>query len=496
MKTIQKTRECPICHKSFNATNAARHKKRHHQEGLHRERCEHCHLTFTKAKLKTHMEKCQTAPKSICPDCGMKKSKFVAKSLHKLTCEPVSQSTASFVWTSGMDYTDMDQLCFFEDFTIPEPDYGDHNPSAYCPYFTSQCFQSLQQKLGHGFAFVVEDVPRIHQGVVMMQIMKFSHKRNAQCHLLTSRKLGSFKPDSNASQDRWNVVYILDYDNDLECAKKLCTFILEQADSKIRCRTFPSKTELDWDNSKFKDILALDQIAKKAADIGKEAYSWRPRTCHSFQRQPCALPNHHTILKASYSSQSKHVIDLGFGLHPSLRCHFTENDQEVQLQNTSERMFFHQEMVSGFDKIGEFRAIIVTRCNPSGLRNREGYVALIDHIRYKRGNPCTPTFALTGSEALWLEIAPLTIDNVHECALFVHDELRKRPDWKEHFETLEVAVRLDMSVFMGSPPKIFVNEITRFLQGSWHSNSGPQPYLGVASAIAKALNDYFPSSSV
>ncbi len=141
-------------------------------------------------------------------------------------------------------------------------------------------------------------------------------------------------------------------------------------------------------------------------------------------------------------------------------------------------------MISGFDKIGEFRALIATIPNSKGLRNREPIIESIIHLRYKGGSARTPCFALTGCEAFWLEITPLNIFKLREFALFVYKSLRKRSDWKEHFETLEVGARLDICVCLGPPPRFFINEITRFQQGCWYSTSAAPPYLGFASAFA------------
>ena len=405
--------------------------------------------------------------------------------------------TQLFVWTSAMDYTGINRPSYFEEFTIQKPNLGGHTISSQCPFFARNNFSPLQERLGHGFVFrLADDVHRMHQGVVMVQIMKFAHLRNVECHPL--RSLTSERPPSfnlSFSNKAWDVVFVLDYDNNLECAAKLSNLDLlvrEWSNAGRRCRIFPSFTEIEWDNFRIHDILALDEVAEQAAKAGKHEYSYRPRTCHSYKKGLCTLQNCHTVLKASHSSQSKYVIDLGSNRHQNLQCCLTDDFQESQPEFIEPRLYFHQEMISGFDKIGEFRALIATKPNPRCLRNREPIIESIIHLRYKGASACTPCFALTGSEAFWLEISPLDIFKLRESALFVYEALRKRPDWKKHFETLEVGARLDISVCLGAPPRFFVGEITRFQQGSWHSNSAAPPYLGFASAFARALNDYFP----
>jgi hypothetical protein len=395
-----------------------------------------------------------------------------------------------------MDYSGIKEPSYFADFTIPKPSLGSHTISSQCPFFSQNNFSPLQKSLGHGFAFWLDGVRRMHQSLAMLQIMKFAHLRSVECHplqFLTSERPPSFQlsPSSNA----WDVVFILDYDNDLECADKLgnlARLVREWSNSGTRYRLFPSITEIEWHNSKVNDILALDKIAEQAAEAGKDEHSYRPRTCHSYKKGLCTLQKCNTVLKASHSSQSNHVLDLRSHRHRNLQCRLIGDFQEIQPEDTGARVFFHQEMISGFDKIGEFRALIATIPNSRGLRNREPIIESIIHLRYKGGSARTPCFALTGCEAFWLEIAPLNISKLREFLLFVYESFRKRPDWKEHYETLEVGGRLDIGVYLGPPPRFFISELTRFPQGSWHSTSGAPPYLGFASAFARALNNYFP----
>jgi len=396
-----------------------------------------------------------------------------------------------------MDYSGISHPSYFEGFTISKPNLGGHTISSQCPFFARNNFSPLQERLGHGFVFrLPDDVQRMHQGVAMMQILKFTHRRNVECHPL--RSITSETPPSfnlSLSSNAWDVVFVLDYDNDLECAAKLgnlARLVREWSNSGRRCRLFPSFTEFEWDNFRVHDISALDEVAEQAAKAGKHEYSYRPRTCHSYKKGLCTLQNQHTVLKASHSSQSKYVIDLGSNRHQNLQCRLSGDCEEIHSEDACPRLYFHQEMISGFDKIGEFRALIVTKPNSRGLRKREPIIESIIHLRYKGSSARTPCFAVTGSEAFWHEIAPLNIFKLREFALFVYKSLRKRRDWKEHFETLEVGARLDIGVCLGRPPRFFVNEVTRFQQGSWHSISAAQPHLGFASAFATALNDYFP----
>lgn len=152
----------------------------------------------------------------------------------------------------------------------------------------------------------------------MLQIMKFAHLRSVECHplqLLTSDRPPSFQrgPSSHA----WDVVFVLDHDNDLECADKLgnlARLVREWSNTSARYRFFPSIAEIEWHNSKVNDILALDMTAEQVTEAGNYEHSYRPRTCHS-NTELCTLQNCNTVLKASHSSQSNHVVDLGYHSH-------------------------------------------------------------------------------------------------------------------------------------------------------------------------------------
>jgi len=491
----------------FSYKNENRHWKRKHNSRPPRKwrcerwKCPECDVECARKTRSLHVKKHHSS--NIPSDSISTDRISIPELLPPNLGADTTNATRLFVWTSGMDYTGIDQPSYFDDFTIPKPNLGGHTVSSQCPFFAHKNLSQLQKSLGYGFAFTIGGVSTLHQGVAMIQIMKFAHLRSVECHLLQS--LTSERPPSfnfgpsdiwkGPYTDAWDVVFVLDYDNDLECAEKLgnlARLVQKWSNASMRCRLFPSIAEIEWHNSKVNDIVALDKIAEQAAEAGKDEHSYRPRTCYSYKKGLCTLQRRNTVLKASYSSQSKHVVDLRKEHHRSLQCRLTGDFPEAQPDDLDNRIFFHQEMISGFDKVGEFRALIATTPNSKGLRNREPIIESIIHLRYKGASARTPCFALTGCEAIWLEIAPLNIFKLREFALFVYESLRKRSDWREHFETLEVGVRLDIGVCLGSPPRFFVNEITRFQQGCWYSNSAAPPYLGFASAFARALNDYFP----
>jgi hypothetical protein len=69
-----------------------------------------------------------------------------------------------------VEYSDINDPSYFEDFTIPKPRLGQHAFAAQCPFFLRTQFSALQKYLGHSFAFLREGVPSLHQGVSVVQV--------------------------------------------------------------------------------------------------------------------------------------------------------------------------------------------------------------------------------------------------------------------------------------------------------------------------------------
>jgi hypothetical protein len=406
-----------------------------------------------------------------------------------------TNTTHLLVWVSSMDYSEYNGIGYFKDFTIPKSNLGSHTTTSLCPFFSALEFSRLKKSLGHGFAFSLDKTNRIHQGVAMMEILKFHHGR--EIALETLQNLFSQSDEAcpliqqGNSNNGYSAVIILDFDSTLECVDKLSKLsrVIQQwsSTSNRRLRLFPSIAELDWYHPKVNDILVLDEIANQAANSGRHDMAYRPKTCYT--KGLCTLLGQNTTMKGSYSSETMHVVDLGRNRDPRLRC----SQDNTSFPETSRRFYFHQETVSTFREIGEFRVLIATVPKLGGIRGREGNIELMVHTSYKGQEGRNPFFALSGSEAFWNSISPLNINQLRDFALFIFNNLRGRPDWKENYETLEIGVRLDIGVSPdGHIRSFFVNEITRFQQGCWFSPSSAAPYYGVPSAFARAIDEYFP----
>ena len=107
-------------------------------------------------------------------------------------------------------------------------------------------------------------------------------------------------------------------------------------------------------------------------------------------------------------------------------------------------------------------------------------------------------------------VRPLTATDLHDFALYIYDALRSRDDWREHYESLEMGVRLDVGVASkrtlrkeggkrgrGEEKRFFVNEITRFYGADYFSqHTLGAPQQEVCWAFAEAVDGYFGSEKV
>lgn len=81
---------------------------------------------------------------------------------------------------------------------------------------------------------------------------------------------------------------------------------------------------------------------------------------------------------------------------------------------------------------------------------------------------------------------------LHDFALYVFEKLRARVDWNDHYESLEVGVRLDVGyVVEGSSPRFFVNEVTRIYEADFFAEWLAEPGTGTCRAVAKAIRHDF-----
>lgn len=158
-------------------------------------------------------------------------------------------------------------------------------------------------------------------------------------------------------------------------------------------------------------------------------------------------------------------------------------------------MWFHQEFVPDLDNF-EFRVFIKNNGEAGEVFHtiwtaspplEQGVPGARNTILARKASLDDFCWAVTDGvsaiNAVHEERAKL--QELHEFALYVYGALRRRPDAKLYYETLEVGVRLDIGVFNGH---FFVNEITRWLEADWFSEVTVEtPYMRVCAEFAEAL---------
>jgi hypothetical protein len=88
-----------------------------------------------------------------------------------------NNATHSFIWISGLEYSNNIEKDYFEWFTIPKVNIGMYTIVSIYPAFEQSNFSALLKTLGYGFVFIVGKVQRVHQGVLIMEIIKHSQQR-------------------------------------------------------------------------------------------------------------------------------------------------------------------------------------------------------------------------------------------------------------------------------------------------------------------------------
>jgi hypothetical protein len=228
-----------------------------------------------------------------------------------------NNATHNFIWTSGLEYSDSIEKDYFEWFTIPKVNISMYTIASICPAFEQSNFSALRKTLGYGFAFMAGKFQRVHQGVLMIEIIKHSHQRRTiyqRLELLLAQSVDTILETTRATSSNggYDAVIILDYDSNPECVKRLralASLSENWSRSGRRIRIFPHKEELEWYHCKINDIIALNELACHAEATREHAMAYQPLTCHG--TKVCSLISQETVMKASYSSETRHVHHLG-----------------------------------------------------------------------------------------------------------------------------------------------------------------------------------------
>jgi len=280
-------------------------------------------------------------------------------------------------------------------------------------------------------------------------------------------------------------------------------------------RVYPSISEQRFEMLKIGDIRALDEIAT-AFDCPVE-FSMRPTTCGGYGE--CKLsnlrPRDYHVLKRSESCASAHVYKKKSEDRDKLRCALpgTPLNDKTTRPMSSSPFWFHQEFVPELDAF-EFRVFIKNNGAAGEVIHTiwTSSVPLAEAVKGKRSKIKTRKvseddfhWAVPDGASRKPDIQRAKLKELKEFALYVYQALRRREDSNPHFETLEVGVRLDIGVLSRTandargatdvyiePGKyFFVNEITRWPEADWFSESTLEtPYLRLCAEFAEPLARY------
>jgi hypothetical protein len=354
--------------------------------------------------------------------------------------------------------------------------------------------------LGDAFVYFGEEEDNdwyFHQGVITMELLLYYCK--CPVELVPWRNFWNNKRksiDSNvisnlllpASSPR-SALVILFWAHDTLVPDNLLSKLYGQLEAfavkvGLDLTVFPRSSEAAQTRGKVKDILTLDEIAKEAGE-------YRPVTC--FPGRRCVLQEVASFHKRNSSSGCEHT-----GIQPcrrrgELAC-IVPNGQGPATSATSRAIgsggwvWFHQEIVDTFDKIGEFRVFLTTEPSSNGgLRGLREKVIHVCKTLFDNGT-ILPQEATPED----LSACPsLSMDLLREYAVRTYRRIRERDGWREAFESLEIGVRLDICV---SPNRegFFVNEITRWWMADFFSDDIlANPKHRVCDAFATAAKNYF-----
>ena len=384
------------------------------------------------------------------------------------------------------------------------------------PMYNMENMKNIRSKLGVGYAHYApdpqgsEDIPVLHQGVVMMQHLKDSFKRDVgfrtwqwlQSQLRLSTSKGAKSSLRKSDQDeifrdpRISCVIILSQTMTakISTAQMFADVMALQELRGFVFRCFPSQAEMIQEDHKLGDIRALDVIAASSP----YRYSYRPRTCFDHTRlrgasqQTCTehCPLKHDariVLKRNLSCGGQHVQEIN---------NTSELPRHI-LNQASSFVWIGQEYIPSLKEFGEFRVFIAAKPRRGSLRGRTGYISHTVLTTWLEGNSGEIIVRVPDIKT-WIsaDCQPLTQEDLDEFALYFYERLRALDDWKEKFETLEAGVRLDIGIAVdpiSGEKRFFVNEITRFYSADFFSQQTLEPPgHRTCHAFAEAIHNYFP----
>jgi hypothetical protein len=331
------------------------------------------------------------------------------------------------------------------------------------PWLDGGDLEKIKKELGNQFVVNTKgnEQPDVHQGVVTMQILK--HISNCKVDVRAWRKFWKAFVEQDetkvmdsrfrdANGQALNTIILLHWTEEESWVEdEMCQFYMRLErlrayhGASIRC--IPSYTEALQARGKIQDIRALDEDAIKRKQ-------YRPKTCYP-GGVCCLSTEEKTVHKRQDSCGKAHVLVKTKGQRGALTCSVKPTMPTECMANGP--LWFHQEFVDTIEKLGEFRAFIVTEPDPKGLRGRKGKIVCIAHTTWRTKDGAEMHVELVDDRMMHVQLVDdrtfndincehLTRKGLEDYFLRRFEYLRRRPDWKEKWATLEIGVRLDAAI--------------------------------------------------
>ncbi|KAH6668355.1 hypothetical protein B0J14DRAFT_675008 [Halenospora varia] len=155
-----------------------------------------------------------------------------------------------------------------------------------------------------------------------------------------------------------------------------------------------------------------------------------------------------TVHKRQDSCGKAHVLAKTKDQRGELTCSTSSQNAAVPIKcKANGPLWFHQELVDTFEKFGEFRAFIVTEPDPKALRGRKGKIICVARTNWRAEEGAEMYIEAVNDKTFRnLNCEHLTRKGFNEFCLSTCEDLRRRPDWKERWTSLEEGVRMDVSI--------------------------------------------------
>ncbi|KAH7418697.1 hypothetical protein BKA64DRAFT_655007 [Cadophora sp. MPI-SDFR-AT-0126] len=372
------------------------------------------------------------------------------------------------------------------------------------PWFDSTDLDDFSRLLGPAFVQSINptQLPDIHQGLVLMQIVK--HICNVDVSVcawddfykkfVEATELETMKSMLlDEEQKPRSTIILLSCDSAI-CLKSGMDLLynrLERLRSCLGARIvpIPSWTEALRARGRIADLQALDEQARKRG-------TWRPNTCYPYG--DCTLLDaDYTVHKRQESSGGEHVKTRRRDDDGDLTCSKngisrtkkgTQGRKKSSRPTESKPLWLHQELVPTFKDWGEFRVVFVMKPDKKHRRGLKPTVVSIAHTVDSTTDAETMHGELA-TEATFEKIdCGLSLAGLRSFSTTVINDLLD--DYEETFQSLKVGGRLDVAISPYSPRSFFVNEVTRWYEAAFFSDILAEPKYTLCEEFAKAFVMY------